>query len=102
MYNLPYYSFFSHLVDTLGPDEFLAPLCMLLIEKSANRVTKQSLPDAQATLALPLALVHKQSAVRQVRAMQALIDESRRQLWKLAGRDQLAFLSDVRCVNPVS
>ncbi|KAF7373573.1 U3 small nucleolar RNA-associated protein 10 [Mycena sanguinolenta] len=31
-------SFFGHLVDVLGPADFLPPLCMLLVEKMTNRV----------------------------------------------------------------
>ena len=29
--------FYAHLVDVLGPDEFLAPICMLLVEKLSKR-----------------------------------------------------------------
>lgn len=50
------YSFFVHLAQVLGPQEFLAPLCMLLVDKVANRAVRQTPEEAQATLALPVAL----------------------------------------------
>ena len=55
--NLGIYSFFGHLLDVLGPSEFLAPVCMLLIDKLANKVARQNAEEALASLALPLAVL---------------------------------------------
>lgn len=55
------HSFFTHLIDTLGPDVYLAPVEMLLVEKSTNRVVRQEKDEAQQTLALPLAALARQS-----------------------------------------
>ena len=49
-------SFFSHLVDVLGPSDFLAPICMLIVGKLANRVVRQTPEDVQTTLALPISI----------------------------------------------
>ncbi|KAI6147846.1 hypothetical protein BKA82DRAFT_4145263 [Pisolithus tinctorius] len=59
-------SFFLHLAEVLGPDEFLAPLCMLLVDKVTNRVVRQTLEEAQTTLALPIALLRHFSRPLQI------------------------------------
>lgn len=46
-----------HLAQVLGPEEFLAPVCMLLVDKMTNRAVRQTLEEAQTTLALPVALL---------------------------------------------
>lgn len=51
------YSFFIHLVDVLGPQEFLAPVCMLLVDRVANRVSRQHDDEASASLGLPISLL---------------------------------------------
>ncbi|KAG1826382.1 hypothetical protein EV424DRAFT_1345692 [Suillus variegatus] len=40
-------SFFIHLADVLGPQEFLAPVCMSLVDRVANWVLKEVLREAQ-------------------------------------------------------
>ncbi len=52
-------SFFSQLVDALGPQGFLAPICMLLVDKVANRVVRQNDADALHSLGLPLILMQR-------------------------------------------
>jgi len=53
----PEHSFFGHLVGVLGSREFSAPICMLLLEKSANRVIRQtSADDVHASLSLPISV----------------------------------------------
>lgn len=49
--------FFAHLVDVLGPRDFAAAVCMLLVEKTANRVVRQSAEEAQNTLSLPISVL---------------------------------------------
>lgn len=48
--------FFSLLVEVLGPESFLAPVCMLLVDRVVNRVVK-SPGDAASLLALPLGVL---------------------------------------------
>jgi hypothetical protein len=53
-------------VDVLGSEDFLPPICMLLIEKAANRVIRQS-SEVQNSLALPLAILEHNSLALQIR-----------------------------------
>ncbi|PFH46286.1 hypothetical protein AMATHDRAFT_155738 [Amanita thiersii Skay4041] len=71
-------NFFSHLVDVLGPADFLAPICMLLVEKSAKRVVRQSPEDAQATLSLPIAVVQHNPASMHLSTFTEILHESQR------------------------
>ncbi|KAG5718058.1 U3 small nucleolar RNA-associated protein 10, partial [Termitomyces sp. T112] len=50
-------NFFAHLVDVLGPEDFLAPVCMLLVEKVANRVIKQDPGEIQTFFSLPTSVL---------------------------------------------
>jgi len=52
-----YTSFFIHLVNVLGVEHFISPICMLLAEKSTNRIVRQSQEEASATLGLPVILL---------------------------------------------
>jgi len=58
-------SFFAHLTEVLGGDEFLAPISMLLIEKVAGRVVRQSQSDAKASLSIPLSIMHHYGSATQ-------------------------------------
>jgi hypothetical protein len=60
------YSFFTHLVDVLGSEDFLPPICMLLIEKAANRVVRQTSEEVQNSLALPLSILHHNTSALQI------------------------------------
>lgn len=51
-------SFFIHLIDVLGPSDFLAPSCMLLVQKTPSRAIRKNAAEA---LALPLAVLHNYS-----------------------------------------
>ena len=53
---ISYIRFFSHLVDVFGRQDFLPPISMLLLEKSANRVVRQPPDELQNTLSLPITL----------------------------------------------
>ena len=50
-------SFFAHLVDILGPDDFLAPVLMLLLEKVASRVIRQTSEDLPGSLGLQTSIL---------------------------------------------
>ncbi|KAF8630264.1 hypothetical protein AX17_005450 [Amanita inopinata Kibby_2008] len=71
-------NFFSHLVDVLGPSEFLAPVCMLIVEKVANRVVRQSFEDAKATLALPISIIQHSPNSLQLHTLTEILYESQR------------------------
>lgn len=53
------YSFFGHLIDILGPKDFLAPVCLLLVDRSANRVARQGSEDTANSLSLPLSALQR-------------------------------------------
>ncbi|KAI0712775.1 armadillo-type protein [Cerioporus squamosus] len=55
-------NFFSHLVDTLGPADFLAPVTMLLVDRASNRVVRQNAAESAGSLFLPLAVCERYSA----------------------------------------
>lgn len=61
-YSGPLSSFFAHFVDVLGVRDFLAPVCMLLIERSSNKVIRQPTEDVQASLSLPTAIFQQAPA----------------------------------------
>ncbi|KII90106.1 hypothetical protein PLICRDRAFT_686024 [Plicaturopsis crispa FD-325 SS-3] len=73
-------NFFAHLVDVMGPDEFLAPICMLLVDKAGNRVIRQNVDDAQAALALPLSLLQHYSPAIQIPVLTELLRECKRMI----------------------
>ncbi len=56
------HSFFSHLVDTLGPADFLAPVAMLLVDRASNRVVRQNAAESAGSLFLPLAVCERYPA----------------------------------------
>jgi U3 small nucleolar RNA-associated protein 10 len=58
MYIINSHSFFGHLVEVLGPVDFLPPLFMLLVEKMANRVVRQN-PEAQNSVALLISVLRR-------------------------------------------
>jgi U3 small nucleolar RNA-associated protein 10 len=49
--------FFIHLVDVLGPEEFLSVICMLIVAKADKRLVRLQGRDLLAALALPLSLL---------------------------------------------
>jgi U3 small nucleolar RNA-associated protein 10 len=57
--------FFIHLVDVLGPDEFLSIVCMLIVAKADKRLVRLQGRDLRAALALPLSLLqHYPSSIQ--------------------------------------
>ncbi|KAI0776755.1 hypothetical protein BD413DRAFT_469201 [Trametes elegans] len=71
-------NFFSHLVDTLGPADFLAPLTMLLVDRVANRVVRQNATESAGSLFLPLAVCERHSAALQLPMFVELVREVER------------------------
>lgn len=43
-------------MDVLGPRDFSAAICMLLLEKSASRVIRQTPEEIQNSLSLPISV----------------------------------------------
>ncbi|KAK1226193.1 snoRNA-binding rRNA-processing protein utp10 [Marasmius sp. AFHP31] len=68
-------NFFAHLVDVFGPVDFLAPVCLLLIEKFTNRIVRQNADDA---LSLPTSLIHHYSPLLQTAALVEMLREAER------------------------
>ncbi|KAJ7079966.1 hypothetical protein B0H15DRAFT_1025307 [Mycena belliarum] len=71
-------SFFGHLADVLGPTEFLPPLCMLLVEKLANRVVRQTPEEAQNLLVLPISMLHRHPHALQIFILTEVLREAQR------------------------
>ncbi|KZT23010.1 hypothetical protein NEOLEDRAFT_1180414 [Neolentinus lepideus HHB14362 ss-1] len=91
-------NFFSHLVDVLGAEDFLAPLCMLFVEKSANRIVRQNVADLQSTLSLPIAVLEHCPTVVQLEALSECLVESKRLLgWIMEPNSSaIVFLDNAR------
>ncbi|EIN05935.1 hypothetical protein PUNSTDRAFT_137420 [Punctularia strigosozonata HHB-11173 SS5] len=68
--------FYSHLVDVLGAEEFLSPVTMLLVDKVASRVARQSREEARQSLIIPLALLHRSSRALQITSFLDFLDEA--------------------------
>ncbi|KAI0632952.1 hypothetical protein C8Q77DRAFT_1120632 [Trametes polyzona] len=86
-------NFFSHLVDTLGPADFLAPVTMLLVDRVANRVVRQNSAESAGSLFLPSAVCERYPARLQLSLFVELVHEVER----LSQPDNLAnppFLED--------
>lgn len=58
--------FYSHLVDVLGPDEFLAPICILLVEKLSKRLIRQQKSDAETSLSLSISMFQNYNTKRKM------------------------------------
>ncbi|RPD60690.1 hypothetical protein L227DRAFT_501246 [Lentinus tigrinus ALCF2SS1-6] len=71
-------NFFSHLVDTLGPADFLAPVTMLLVDRASNRVVRQTAAESAGSLFLPLAVCERYPADMQLLSFVDLANEVER------------------------
>ncbi|KAE8226414.1 hypothetical protein CF319_g1002 [Tilletia indica] len=74
-------TFFKSLLDVLGPSEFLAAICMLLTDRSAHKVAKQSAEAFSESISLPLNLLTSFSVGTQVGAIEQMFGEIVR-LWE--------------------
>jgi U3 small nucleolar RNA-associated protein 10 len=70
--------FFTHLVAVLGTDDFLAPVSMLLVEKVANRIARQSGQDSQSSLELPITLVNSAPLPIRIKSLVVILEEAER------------------------
>ncbi|KAL1725845.1 hypothetical protein EV714DRAFT_255460 [Schizophyllum commune] len=87
-------SFFTHLLQVLKPEDFLAPVCMLLIERATNRVVKQKEDDARGSLFLPLTLLHHFPATQQIPALTEIVHEASRLLERCASKHPVTNFLD--------
>ncbi|EJU00234.1 hypothetical protein DACRYDRAFT_23206 [Dacryopinax primogenitus] len=76
--------FFIHLVDVLGPQDFLVPICLLLVDNTAFRVVKQKAIDVPSTFAIPLACLQKRTISERLSVLQEVMEEAKRLSKKLA------------------
>lgn len=53
--------FFNHLVEVLGRDEFAVYICLLLIDKVANKVVRKKPGEVANALSLPLTILQANS-----------------------------------------
>ncbi|KAJ7146113.1 hypothetical protein C8R44DRAFT_600928 [Mycena epipterygia] len=82
-------SFFGHLADVLGPTDFLPPLCMLLVEKLANRVVRQTPEEVQNLLALPISVLHRHAPALQTFILTEVLREAQRLTARAADPENL-------------
>jgi len=73
--------FFESLLDVLGPQDFLAAVCMLLTDRSSHKVTKQTSESFAESISLPLHLLMSFSVDKQVLAFGQIFEEIVR-LWQ--------------------
>ncbi|KAI9571928.1 hypothetical protein HD554DRAFT_2300345 [Boletus coccyginus] len=68
-------NFFVHLTEVLGAQTFLAPVCMLLVDKVTNRASRQTPEEAQNTLTLPTSLLRHFDRPRQLFVLTEVLKE---------------------------
>ncbi|KJA17838.1 hypothetical protein HYPSUDRAFT_191636 [Hypholoma sublateritium FD-334 SS-4] len=71
-------NFFAHLVDVLGPRDFSAAVCMLLLEKSASRVIRQTPEEIQNSLSLPISVFQRITHELQAYTATEILNECQR------------------------
>ncbi|KIJ60905.1 hypothetical protein HYDPIDRAFT_42974 [Hydnomerulius pinastri MD-312] len=68
-------NFFVHLTEVLGPQKFLAPVCMLLVDKVTNRASRQAAEEAQNSLTLPTSLLRHFARSTQIMVLTEVLRE---------------------------
>ncbi|KAG0706218.1 hypothetical protein DFH29DRAFT_902720 [Suillus ampliporus] len=81
-------NFFIHLVDVLGPQEFLAPVCMLLVDRVANRVSRQHEDEASTSLGLPISLLRHFPRQLHLHVLKEALQEAKRLIRNIASSDE--------------
>ncbi|TFK71529.1 hypothetical protein BDN72DRAFT_432062 [Pluteus cervinus] len=71
-------NFYTHLINVLGSQDFLAPISMLLVEKLANKVVRQTADDLQTTLSLPTAVLQHHPPNLQLHTLTEIVKETQR------------------------
>lgn len=65
-------------MEVLGADDFLAPICLLLVDKVSNRVVRQTPEDIATSLSLPLSILQRSSPGAQTQTLVEVLQEARR------------------------
>ncbi|KAG1775600.1 hypothetical protein EV702DRAFT_421745 [Suillus placidus] len=81
-------NFFIHLADVLGPQEFLAPVCMSLVDKVANRVSRQHEDEASTSLGLPISLLRHFPRELHLHVLKEVLWEAKRLIRNIAFSDE--------------
>ncbi|KAF8578875.1 ARM repeat-containing protein [Ramaria rubella] len=87
--------FFNHLVEVLGTDEFTGSVCLLLVDKAANRVVRKKPGEIANALTLPLAILRANSKATPFRVIEQLLQETTRLLRRVLNpnsKEDEAFL----------
>lgn len=79
--------FFIHLVDVLGPEEFLSIVCMLIVAKADKRVVRLQGRELRAALALPLSLLQHYPSNIQLPVLIEILNEVQRLIIGLVSPD---------------
>ncbi|KAG1896221.1 uncharacterized protein F5891DRAFT_1054817 [Suillus fuscotomentosus] len=81
-------NFFIHLADVLGPQEFLAPVCMSLVDRVANRVSRQHEDEASTSLGLPISLLRHFPRELHLHVLKEVLREAQRLIRNIACSDE--------------
>ncbi|KAG2130333.1 hypothetical protein DEU56DRAFT_815464 [Suillus clintonianus] len=81
-------NFFIHLADVLGPQEFLAPVCMLLVDRVANRVSRQHEDEASTSLGLSISLMRHFPRELHLHVLKEALREAKRLIRNIAFSDE--------------
>ncbi|KAG1807089.1 uncharacterized protein BJ212DRAFT_1387903 [Suillus subaureus] len=81
-------NFFIHLADVLGPQEFLAPICMSLVDRVANRVSRQHEDEASTSLGLPILLLRHFPRELHLHVLKEVLREAKRLIRNIAFPDE--------------
>nr|XP_019009268.1 uncharacterized protein I206_05916 [Kwoniella pini CBS 10737]OCF48049.1 hypothetical protein I206_05916 [Kwoniella pini CBS 10737] len=84
--------FFIHLVKSLGPADFLAPVCILLVDRSTTKAGRAGNPVA-IILELPSSLVSTFDVSIKTEVLAEVVNELTRLVNDLSESDKEAFLS---------
>jgi U3 small nucleolar RNA-associated protein 10 len=83
--------FFRHLTHSLGPSDFLAPVCMLLIDRTVTKAGR----SAGLTLDLPLGVVGSYDVSIRMEVVLEIVQELSRLVADTANSQKTAFLSNL-------
>lgn len=84
-------SFFRHLTHSLGPSDFLAPVCMLLIDRTVTKAGR----SAGLTLDLPLGVVGSYDVAIRMEVVLEIVQELARLVSDTSSTQKTAFLSSL-------
>jgi U3 small nucleolar RNA-associated protein 10 len=83
--------FFRHLTHSLGPSDFLAPVCMLLVDRTVTKAGR----SAGLTLDLPLGVVGSYDVAIRMEVVLEVVQELARLVADTSSSQKTAFLSSL-------